>query len=311
LKRTHAIESLELDLGISRKSTMISTADDAPSGTLADGPAGTSAPAGSGDADGDGRERRGLRRGPRSLIARRRGAKGRGADGEAANSGAAPVLEGAPARERAPREARGEGGREGGREGNRVPGAPRGPRRSAPKEGAVAGAAQEGAVPGVGHADGGSTEGGSARGPRRARPQEGREPRQGQGPARRGDSRREGSPVNRERKPAGPVRAAGVPDEDVFSYVTSPAFDADNGTTGGVRAPMLRRGARKPDAAPKRVLTADDDHPKLHKVLAEAGMGSRREMEELIVTGFRSTANLLISGSVFCRPIRLESMASR
>jgi len=287
LKRTHAIESLELDLGTSRKSTMISTADDAPRGTLADAPSGASAPSGSGDeAGGDGRERRGLRRGPRSLIARRRGAKGRGPEGDAANPGATPAVEGAPARERAPREARSEGARDNGRDGNRAPSAPRGPRRSAPKEGVVAGAAQEGAVPGAGNATGGSADRDSGRGPRRARPQEGREPRQGQGPARRGDSRREGSPVNRERKPAaGPVRAAGVPDEDVFSYVTSPAFDADNGTTGGVRAPMLRRGGRKPDAAPKRVLSADDDHPKLHKVLAEAGMGSRREMEELIVAG--------------------------
>ena len=35
----------------------------------------------------------------------------------------------------------------------------------------------------------------------------------------------------------------------------------------------------------RRDLTADDDAPKLHKVLAEAGMGSRRDMEELIIAG--------------------------
>ncbi|AYQ88170.1 pseudouridine synthase [Burkholderia gladioli] len=70
--------------------------------------------------------------------------------------------------------------------------------------------------------------------------------------------------------------------DDIFSYVTSPAFDADNSGGGnGVRAPMLRRGRQ----APKRVLAPEDDAPKLHKVLAEAGMGSRREMEELIVAG--------------------------
>ena len=68
----------------------------------------------------------------------------------------------------------------------------------------------------------------------------------------------------------------------MFAYVTSPAFDADNGT-GGVRAPMLRRGRNAPQQ--KRVLEPDDDAPKLHKVLAEAGMGSRRDMEELIVAG--------------------------
>ena len=35
----------------------------------------------------------------------------------------------------------------------------------------------------------------------------------------------------------------------------------------------------------RRDLTSDDDAPKLHKVLAEAGLGSRRDMEELIVAG--------------------------
>jgi 23S rRNA pseudouridine2605 synthase len=78
-----------------------------------------------------------------------------------------------------------------------------------------------------------------------------------------------------------PAAAAAGAEDDVFAYVTSPAFDADN-TTGGVRAPMLRRGRTAPQ---KRVLEADDDTPKLHKVLAEAGMGSRRDMEELIVAG--------------------------
>lgn len=73
--------------------------------------------------------------------------------------------------------------------------------------------------------------------------------------------------------------------DDVFAYVTSPAFDADNSNTGGVRAPMLRRGRKAAASAGKRTLSADDDAPKLHKVLAEAGMGSRREMEELIIAG--------------------------
>ncbi len=80
--------------------------------------------------------------------------------------------------------------------------------------------------------------------------------------------------------PAATTTAAGSED-DVFAYVTSPAFDADN-TSGSVNAPMLRRGRPVPQ---KRVLEADDDTPKLHKVLAEAGMGSRRDMEELIVAG--------------------------
>jgi 23S rRNA pseudouridine2605 synthase len=59
----------------------------------------------------------------------------------------------------------------------------------------------------------------------------------------------------------------------VFSFVTSEAFDRDEGASG------------KPAAKARRDLTAEDDAPKLHKVLAEAGMGSRRDMEELIIAG--------------------------
>ncbi len=38
-------------------------------------------------------------------------------------------------------------------------------------------------------------------------------------------------------------------------------------------------------AAPKRVLQADFDAPKLHKLLAQSGIGSRRDMEDLIADG--------------------------
>jgi 23S rRNA pseudouridine2605 synthase len=60
----------------------------------------------------------------------------------------------------------------------------------------------------------------------------------------------------------------------VFSFVTSEAYDAHEGGVGGKPAKPVRRD-----------LTADDDAPKLHKVLAEAGLGSRRDMEELIIAG--------------------------
>ncbi len=62
----------------------------------------------------------------------------------------------------------------------------------------------------------------------------------------------------------------------VFSFVTSEQFDhlvADDGASHS-----------KPKTV-RRDLTADDDAPKLHKVLAEAGLGSRRDMEELIIAG--------------------------
>jgi 23S rRNA pseudouridine2605 synthase len=68
-------------------------------------------------------------------------------------------------------------------------------------------------------------------------------------------------------------------DDDIFSYVTSEAFDRDEGgkpSRGGHQ--MRGKGGR-------RDLTADDDAPKLHKVLAEGGLGSRRDMEELIIAG--------------------------
>ena len=58
-----------------------------------------------------------------------------------------------------------------------------------------------------------------------------------------------------------------------FSFVTSDAYDATEG------------GRSQPAKVVRRDLTSDDDAPKLHKVLAEAGLGSRRDMEDLIVAG--------------------------
>jgi 23S rRNA pseudouridine2605 synthase len=60
-----------------------------------------------------------------------------------------------------------------------------------------------------------------------------------------------------------------------FSYATSDAFDSEE-------AP---KGRQVPQKAVRRDLTSDDDAPKLHKVLAEAGLGSRRDMEDLIMSG--------------------------
>jgi 23S rRNA pseudouridine2605 synthase len=69
----------------------------------------------------------------------------------------------------------------------------------------------------------------------------------------------------------------GDPDA-AFSFVTSETFDqiaaADDAAQRAQQSKPVRRD-----------LTADDDAPKLHKVLAEAGLGSRRDMEELIIAG--------------------------
>ncbi len=64
---------------------------------------------------------------------------------------------------------------------------------------------------------------------------------------------------------------------EVFAHVVSGEFDVETEMPEGVEPP-------------KRVLAPDPDAPKLHKVLAQAGIGSRRDMEELILDG-RITVN--------------------
>ncbi|NLP63946.1 23S rRNA pseudouridine(2605) synthase RluB [Paraburkholderia sacchari] len=209
-----------------------------------------------GVAGGEDRPRRGLRRGPRSLIARRRaGAKAKTGEGvaasaESASDAAALVVTEAPqdgavaAQARKPRKDAGakKGSREGNREGQREG------RRDA------AGAGQ-------------------------AKPaQAGKQGARGAGEGKGGKSNKGGKG-----RAETPAAATGDTQDDLFLYVTSPAFDADNGEGSGVHAPMLRRG--RVQQANKRVLSPDDDAPKLHKVLADAGMGSRRDMEELIIAG--------------------------
>lgn len=82
-----------------------------------------------------------------------------------------------------------------------------------------------------------------------------------------------------------PNGAAPVNADEVFSFVTSDAFDslAEDGDKAGSDTSSSRRTA--PGKASRRDLTSEDDAPKLHKVLAEAGLGSRRDMEELIIAG--------------------------
>ncbi|GAC1407362.1 MAG: pseudouridine synthase [Burkholderiaceae bacterium] len=103
-----------------------------------------------------------------------------------------------------------------------------------------------------------------------------------------GPSAERGLRTNQRANPGAKLRRAGsggrsgsppkAADADaVFSFVTSEAFDraAEDEANG---RPAVSKAIR-------RDLTADDDAPKLHKVLAEAGLGSRRDMEELIVAG--------------------------
>ena len=66
---------------------------------------------------------------------------------------------------------------------------------------------------------------------------------------------------------ASPELALGV----AFDEVVSGAFDHED--------------AQAPEPIAKRVLLPEADSPKLHKVLAQAGLGSRLEMEKLILQG--------------------------
>jgi 23S rRNA pseudouridine2605 synthase len=64
---------------------------------------------------------------------------------------------------------------------------------------------------------------------------------------------------------------------EVFAQVVSGEFDVEE----EAQAPAEEAGA----AVHKRVLRPEPDAPKLHKVLAQAGVGSRRDMEQLIADG--------------------------
>lgn len=89
-----------------------------------------------------------------------------------------------------------------------------------------------------------------------------------------------------ERRKTNPSRQDGPNADDVFSFVISDAFDqaAEERPEGAAGARNGSRVSQQPKQN-RRDLNADDDAPKLHKVLAEAGLGSRRDMEELIIAG--------------------------
>lgn len=89
-------------------------------------------------------------------------------------------------------------------------------------------------------------------------------------------------PARARRKPQGGAGAdAGAPPAVpgyAFADVVSGQFDADGATVEGA-------------APPKRVLQPQAETPKLHKVLAQAGLGSRLEMEQMILEGRISVNN--------------------
>ena len=106
--------------------------------------------------------------------------------------------------------------------------------------------------------------------------------RRGRRRGRRGGTR-EGQATADDGEVVPPPVATPVDTTELFAHVTSDAYDVE-GPEGDEEA------ATGEGPAPKRVLAAEPDAPKLHKVLAQAGVGSRRDMEQLIVEG-RITVN--------------------
>ena len=96
-----------------------------------------------------------------------------------------------------------------------------------------------------------------------------------------GDDDDDGDDNERADQPAndGAVRAAPLDAGETFAAVLSGDYDAEAGET-----------VAEPE---RRVLAAEPDAPKLHKVLAQAGIGSRRDMEDLIAEG-----QVMVNGQV-------------
>jgi 23S rRNA pseudouridine2605 synthase len=150
---------------------------------------------------------------------------------------------------------------------DRVQGA-HGPAAIAASASVAADAAQVGSPPADGPRDGDATAGdfSERRGPRRRR---GRDRLRTRPEQRTGES----SLAGESRPDAADARLASGPDEALDRDEPLPAYAV--GAALGLDA-----------TDPARKLAApEDDWPKLHKLLADSGLGSRREMEELIVAG--------------------------
>ena len=100
----------------------------------------------------------------------------------------------------------------------------------------------------------------------------------GAGKTTKSDAQKESSSSKKPRLGSNVAKAGNASEAGYqFADVISGQFDADEGSESALSA--------------KRVLLPQVETPKLHKVLAQAGMGSRLEMEQLILEGRISVNN--------------------
>ncbi len=107
------------------------------------------------------------------------------------------------------------------------------------------------------------------------RPRSSRNRRRGRKDRPRGEEREGGGAPGADG--VAPAQAAAAQAGELFAQVLSGDFD--------VEAPASEEEATEEAPEHKRVLAAEPDAPKLHKVLAQSGIGSRRDMEQLIEDG--------------------------
>ena len=103
--------------------------------------------------------------------------------------------------------------------------------------------------------------------------------RRGRRDRKRGERGEAGEAANEDGSNAAVAPPAPVETGELFAQVLSGEFDVN-----GEPEPEVAVAEDDP-AAPKRVLLPEADAPKLHKVLAQSGIGSRRDMEDLIADG--------------------------
>jgi 23S rRNA pseudouridine2605 synthase len=83
---------------------------------------------------------------------------------------------------------------------------------------------------------------------------------------------------------SGEFDVVGTPDAAADALAEPAAIEAP-GPEADREVEAEAQGAEGDAAAPRRVLLPESDAPKLHKVLAQSGIGSRRDMEDLIADG--------------------------